>query len=521
MKKVLAIVLVFAFALSLMVCGTTVTAATERAVTTQKSVRTEYYITGDLNDDGEIDNRDLVLLQQFLNDWDVTIHALAADLSGDGDINNRDLVLMQQYLNGWDVELAPSSPKPSTPTPPSADDVLSQVPAELKGTKLTMQIWWRASKDDTNEVQTFTEQTGIQVRYETADLDKYLTNLTGKVTAGNPPALAAIINEWYPQPITRGLMQPIKNTGWDYSDDKLYAHAMMDQFSYKGEWYGIALKGSTMSTFEVMFFNKTMMAEDVKAGTDPYSLWKKGQWNWETCLNLAEKYTDRKAGKHGLTLIYQNYWMLSAGQDFVLSDANGLKNNINSSKLLDAWYFAWDMINTYKVIPGIFLDQQKLFYNGQIAMMGGGSYYMQCDPNFDYVPQNMKDWGVVPFPSPKGQAPVSACEGTVWGFPTKVKGKQLQAAMWYLRYFLDDYNCGDRNIYPNDECWEITNWMWNQQIQSYNSVGVLSYGHKFTSTSIQYSVIDQASTKADVKSYLVAWESELDSQINKILNEFA
>ena len=111
MKKVLAIVLVFAFALSLMVCGTTVTAATERAVTTQKSVRTEYYITGDLNDDGEIDNRDLVLLQQFLNDWDVTIHALAADLSGDGDINNRDLVLMQQYLNGWDVELAPSSPK--------------------------------------------------------------------------------------------------------------------------------------------------------------------------------------------------------------------------------------------------------------------------------------------------------------------------------------------------------------------------------------------------------------------------
>ena len=407
--------------------------------------------------------------------------------------------------------------------------LLSSVPASLKGTKLTMQIWWTASKDDTAEAQTFADQTGIQVRYATSSLSKYQTDLSAKVTGGNPPSLAAIINEWYPQPITRGLMQPIENTGWDYSNKSknawekdIFSHAMMDQFSYKGKWYGIALKGSNMSTFEVMFFNKKMMANNVKAGTDPYSLWKKGQWNWETCLNLAKQYSQPDKNKYGLTLIYQNFWMLSAGQDFVLSDAKGLKNNINSSKLLDAWYHAWDMINTHKVIPTVFKDQQKLFFNSQLPMLGSGSYYMQCDPSFDYVPQNMKDdWSVVPFPSPKGQASVAACEGTVWGFPTKVKGNQLQAGMWYLRYFLDDYKCSDPSFYPKDECWEIMSWMWNQKIQSYNSVGVLAYGGKFTSTSIQYKVIDEAATKAQVKSNLVAWEAELDSQITKIMNELA
>ena len=407
--------------------------------------------------------------------------------------------------------------------------LLSSVPASLKGTKLTMQIWWTASKDDTNEAKIFADQTGIQVRYVTSSLSKYQTDLSAKVTGGNPPSLAAIINEWYPQPITRGLMQPIENTGWDYSNKSknawekdIFAHAMMDQFSYKGKWYGIALKGSNMSTFEVMFFNKKMMANNVKAGTDPYSLWKKGQWNWETCLNLAKQYSQPDKNKYGLTLIYQNFWMLSAGQDFVLSDAKGLKNNINSSKLLDAWYHAWDMINTHKVIPTVFKDQQKLFFNSQLPMLGSGSYYMQCDPSFDYVPQNMKDdWSVVPFPSPKGQASVAACEGTVWGFPTKVKGNQLQAGMWYLRYFLDDYKCSDPSFYPKDECWEIMSWMWNQKIQSYNSVGVLAYGGKFTSTSIQYKVIDEAATKAQVKSNLVAWEAELDSQITKIMNELA
>ena len=513
MKKALAMALVFVFALSFMVCGTTVTASVERAVTTEQSTRAAGYTTGDLNDDGVVNNRDLALLQQYINDWEVTINEAAADTNGNGEVNNRDLALLQQYVNKWDVELAPSSP--------SANEVLTQVPAELSGTKITMQIWWRANKDDIAEAQTFTDQTGIEVVYQTADLNKYQSNLIGKVTGGNPPALAAIINEWYPVPITRGLMQPVKNTGWDYSDDMLYSHAMMDQFAYKGEWYGIALKGSVMSTFEVMFFNKTMMAEDVAAGTDPYSLWKKGQWNWGTCLELAKKYTDVNKDKYGLTLMNQYYWMLSAGQDFVLSDSHGLKNNINSAKVLDAWYFAWDMINAHKVIPTDFSDQQKLFFESRVPMLGGGSYYMQCDPIFDYVPQNMKDdWGVVPFPSPKGQAAVAGCEGTVWGFPTGVKGKQLQAAMWYLRYYLDDYNYGDRAVLANENCWEVTNWMWNQKIQSYNSAGVLSYGGKLTSTSIQYYIVHTAATKAQVKTNLVAWEAELDEQISKIMNEF-
>ena len=235
---------------------------------------------------------------------------------------------------------------------------------------------------------------------------------------------------------------------------------------------------------------------------------------------MAKKYTDVNKDKYGLTLMNQYYWMLSAGQDFVLSDSHGLKNNINSAKLLDTWYHAWDMINIHKVIPTMFDKQQNLFYTSQVAMLGGGSYYMQCDPNFDYVPQNMKDdWGVVPFPSPKGQAAVVGCEGTVWGFPTGVKGKQLQAAMWYLRYYLDDYNYGDRAVLANDNCWEVMNWMWNQKIQSYNSAGVLGYGGKYSPTAIQYNVIDEAPTKAQVKTILVEWESELDEQISKIMNE--
>ena len=57
---------------------------------------------GDANGDGKVNNRDLGLLQLYLNDDDLgdkTFDLLAVDLDGNGKINNRDLGLLQKMLN--------------------------------------------------------------------------------------------------------------------------------------------------------------------------------------------------------------------------------------------------------------------------------------------------------------------------------------------------------------------------------------------------------------------------------------
>ena len=63
-----------------------------------------YYVApavapGDLNGDGNLNNRDLALMQKYLNDWDVTIQEAGADVNGDGRINNRDLAALQRLIN--------------------------------------------------------------------------------------------------------------------------------------------------------------------------------------------------------------------------------------------------------------------------------------------------------------------------------------------------------------------------------------------------------------------------------------
>ncbi len=56
-------------------------------------------IPGDANGDGKVNNKDLGLLQQYLNEWPVTVDTVAIDLNGDGKVNNKDLGLLQQLLN--------------------------------------------------------------------------------------------------------------------------------------------------------------------------------------------------------------------------------------------------------------------------------------------------------------------------------------------------------------------------------------------------------------------------------------
>ena len=64
-------------------------------------------IAGDVNGDGETDNKDLTRLFQQLSGWDVTVNEGALDVNGDLSVDNKDLTRLFQYLSGWDVKIFP------------------------------------------------------------------------------------------------------------------------------------------------------------------------------------------------------------------------------------------------------------------------------------------------------------------------------------------------------------------------------------------------------------------------------
>ena len=60
---------------------------------------------GDVNEDGAVDNKDMVVMMRQLAGWKIQMNLAAADVNGDGAYSVKDVALLQRYLNGWDVEI--------------------------------------------------------------------------------------------------------------------------------------------------------------------------------------------------------------------------------------------------------------------------------------------------------------------------------------------------------------------------------------------------------------------------------
>lgn len=60
---------------------------------------------GDVNGDGSISAKDLGVLMQYINGWNVTVVENASDVNADGNINAKDYGLLMQFINGWNVTL--------------------------------------------------------------------------------------------------------------------------------------------------------------------------------------------------------------------------------------------------------------------------------------------------------------------------------------------------------------------------------------------------------------------------------
>ena len=64
------------------------------------------YIVGDVNGDGEVNNRDAMILDRYIGGWEgydqYIVNPDAADINNDGEVNNRDAMILDRYIAGWE-----------------------------------------------------------------------------------------------------------------------------------------------------------------------------------------------------------------------------------------------------------------------------------------------------------------------------------------------------------------------------------------------------------------------------------
>ena len=68
-------------------------------------VKVAEYMSGDMNGDNVVDNKDLTRLFQYLSSYSGADLAVSGDVNKDGKVDNKDLTRLFQYLSGWQVQI--------------------------------------------------------------------------------------------------------------------------------------------------------------------------------------------------------------------------------------------------------------------------------------------------------------------------------------------------------------------------------------------------------------------------------
>lgn len=68
-------------------------------------VKVSKYMPGDINNDGKVNLRDVIRLNQYVAGWNVTVDSGSTDVNGDGKTNLRDVIRLNQYVAGWNVSI--------------------------------------------------------------------------------------------------------------------------------------------------------------------------------------------------------------------------------------------------------------------------------------------------------------------------------------------------------------------------------------------------------------------------------
>lgn len=212
----------------------------------------------------------------------------------------------------------------------------------------------------------FEDVYGGRINYIQTTPDDKLSKLAEMINAGEEVDMFPYEDGVFPEGVCRDLFQPLdpyyEQLGMEEGiwDDMA---EVIDMFAYKGEHYVVPYALS--EPFILTYSRKLMQSEGID---DPYTLYKEGKWNWNTFMDMINKFSASETGAHhfGINGFYGEAMLSSTGSTVIGFDGNGFKNNIGDPKIESAEAFMQDIRSRWLYNSNwsdMFLrDQNTLFY---------------------------------------------------------------------------------------------------------------------------------------------------------------
>lgn len=313
----------------------------------------------------------------------------------------------------------------ATAAPPAAEEAAEPEAAEEEPTaappaeeiELRMAFWdaWTLDAYE-HEAELFHEQfPNLTVAIEMTTFGEYNQKLTAAMAGGVPPDVAGAVNLFFTSLAGTGSLMPldpfVEGDQYDLSDFK-------EGNLQDGMWLGKLLSIPFTADGLWWFYNKNVFEQE---GLEtPYDLWKAGNWNWDTYLDLAAKLTkgegmDKQWGTENITPDYDfKFYPLIWENKGDLFDPNYTKCILNEDEAMQAFKFVYDC---RQFAPTAEDAQSGTYESGKVMMYGQWELY-----NTLYAGQLPYEWGCAPPPASPNTGEIYFCgDAPGWAIPTGVK----------------------------------------------------------------------------------------------------
>lgn len=291
----------------------------------------------------------------------------------------------------------------TTTTPEVEEPVPLEDPVDVHGTEI---VWLsdydlnpQAGSERPVAVALFEDVFGGKIKFVQTSARNKLTTLSQMLISGEEVDMFGYEYGEFPKGVLSEQYQPLdpyfRSMGMNYNiwDDM---EETIDMFEYKNQHYVIP---TSLSNPTVLMYSRSIIKNyDLD---DPYELYKKGQWNWDTFLDISGKYrtkTNKPAirGNIGSSALH-------SGGGRVISNYNGkLVNNVNSAPVRYAELFMQELSSQslYSSAWGESYTTDTLFFAYDSWALGTSNVY---NPDMDLM--------IVPFPkSPKAEKYSVVCD---------------------------------------------------------------------------------------------------------------
>lgn len=294
------------------------------------------------------------------------------------------------------------------------EDALSDVMSKLRDVELeNKEIKWLAHYDinpNTNgaskkvEIEMFEKKYGGSIKWYPTTWDNRYTDLSTNILGGEGIDFFPSDANNLPKGIVNGMFVPVDDYIDLDSDIWSETKNAMELLNFNGKHYEFV---TGVTAEQVTIYNTQTIEEN--GFEDPWELYKKGEWNWDTFEQMLIDFVDVDNDCHGLDGWYnEKALFLSAGVPMVQSVDGNLVCNINDPTVERAMNFQYDLYNNGLVLP---LEQYD--WSIQPQMMGEGKelFYFCGSWGFEGAPETWEtkippeNMAIAPVPSPAGSDP--------------------------------------------------------------------------------------------------------------------